>query len=59
MADEGDKLDQLLHADLKVDRLLDRLENVETLTRIIHDGRVRNARSAEIAFAIVKFLKEG
>jgi hypothetical protein len=59
MDDKIDKLSELLHRDRKVDRQLERLDDVKALTRIIHDGRVRNARSAEIAVAIVKFLKEG
>ena len=59
MNDGGDKLSQLLDANLKMDRWIDRLENVKELTRIIHDGRVNNSRSVEIALAIVKFVKEG
>jgi len=59
MRNKDDKLGQLLRADLKVERLLDRLEDVEALKRIIHEGRVNKSRSAEIAISIVKFLKEG
>jgi hypothetical protein len=59
MDEKMDKLSELLHRDRKVDRQLERLEDVKALTRIIHDGRVRNARSAEIAIAVVKFLKGG
>ena len=59
MKDGGDKLSQLLDANLKMDRWIDRLGNVKELTRIIHDGRVNNSRSVEIALAIVKFVKEG
>lgn len=49
MEDEGDKLGQLLHANLKMERLFDRLEDVRELTRIIHDGRVSRLRSAEFS----------
>jgi len=59
MRNKDDKLGQLLRADLKVERLLDRLEDVEALKRIIHEGCVNKPRSAEIAISIVKFLKEG
>jgi hypothetical protein len=59
MDDKIDKLSELLHRDRKMDRQLERLDDVQALTRIIHDGRVRKSRSAEIALAIVKFLKEG
>ena len=59
MDEKIDKLSELLHRDRKVDRQLERLDDVKALTSIIHDGRVRNARSAEIAIAVVKFLKEG
>ena len=59
MKDGGDKLSQLLDANLTMDRWIDRLGNVKELTRIIHDGRVNNSRSVEIALAIVKFVKEG
>jgi tRNA(Ser,Leu) C12 N-acetylase TAN1 len=54
-----DKVDQLLHAEMKVDRQLERLEDVKTLAEIIHIYRERNARSSEIALAIVRFVKEG
>ena len=59
MEDEGDKLGRLLHAKFKMERLFDRLEDIKVLTRIIHEGRLSRSRSAEIALAIVKFLKEG
>jgi|MudIll2142460700_1097286.scaffolds.fasta_scaffold1591788_1 hypothetical protein len=59
MADEVNKVDKLLHADMKMDRLLERLDDVESLTRIIHHHRGKGSRSSVIAAAIVKFLKEG
>lgn len=59
MGDEGDKFDQLLNAKFEMERLFDRLEDVKALTQIIHDGRVKKLRSAEISLAIVRFLKEG
>ena len=59
MEEEADKVAQLLHGDWKVDRQLERLDDVETLTRIIHHYREKRARSSEIAIAIVKFIKEG
>jgi hypothetical protein len=59
MEEEADKGGQLLHADMKVDRLLERLDDVNTLADIIHNYRENRARSYEIALAIVKFLKEG
>ena len=59
MAEEGDKVHKLLHADMKRDRQLERLEDVQTLTEIIHNYREKRARSSEIALAIVKFVKEG
>jgi len=59
MEEEVDKVHQLLHADMKVDRQLERLEDVATLTEIIHYYRNKRARSSEIALAIVKFVKEG
>jgi len=59
MEEEVDKELQLLQADLKVDRQLERLDDVETLTEIIHYYREKRARSSEIALAIVKFVKEG
>jgi len=42
-----------------MDEKIDKLSELLHRESIIHDGRVRNARSAEIAIAIVKFLKEG
>jgi hypothetical protein len=59
MEEEVDKVHQLLHADMKVDRQLERLADVEKLTDIIHYYREKRARSHEIALAIVKFVKEG
>lgn len=59
MEEEVDKVHQLLHTDMKRDRQLERLEDVQTLTEIIHVYREKNARSSEIALAIVKFVKEG
>ena len=38
---------------------LERLEDVERLTSIIHRYRVRGARSQEIAWAIIEFVKKG
>lgn len=43
----------------KEDWQLERLEDVERLTDIIHSYRVKRARSPEIACAIIKFVKEG
>lgn len=59
MADDADKVLQILNSDMKVDRQLERLDDVETLTEIIHYYREKRARSSEIALAIVKFVKEG
>jgi hypothetical protein len=59
MEEEVDKRLHLLHADMKVDRQLERLDDVKTLTEIIHYYREKRARSSEIALAIVKFVKEG
>lgn len=53
------KVLQLLHANMKVDRQIERLEDVKTLTEIIHYYRDKRARSSVIALAIVKFVKEG
>jgi len=44
---------------MKVDRQLERLADVQTLTEIIHYYREKRARSAEIALAIVNFVSEG
>jgi len=38
---------------------LERLEDVERLADIIHEFRVNGARSIQIAYAIIKFVKEG
>ncbi|MBE0607137.1 MAG: hypothetical protein IH610_12705 [Deltaproteobacteria bacterium] len=54
-----DEVFGLLHADMTADRQLERLEDVTTLTEIIHYYREKRARSSEIALAIVKFIKEG
>jgi len=59
MKEEVDKELQLLQADMKVDRQLERLEDVKTLTEIIHYHREKRERSSKIALAIVKFVKEG
>lgn len=55
-----EKLEDLL-VGLKTmeDWQLERLEDVERLTEIIHAHRVKRARSSEIACAIIKFVKEG
>ena len=59
MEEDADKVLQLLHANMKVDRQIERLEDVKTLTEIIHYYRDKRARSSVIALAIVKFVKEG
>ena len=59
MEEDVDKVHKLLHADMKSDRQLERLEDVQALTEIIHDFRERRARSSDIALAIIKFVKEG
>ncbi len=59
MEEEDDKVNKLLHADMKVDRQLERLADVRKLTEIIHYYREKRARSSEIALAIVKFVREG
>lgn len=59
MEEETDKVARLLHAEMKVDRQLERLDDVRTLTEIIHHYRGKRARSSEIALAIIKFVKEG
>lgn len=59
MEEEVDKVRQLLDADMKGDRQLERLADVQKLTEIIHYYRKKRARSSEIALAIVKFVKEG
>lgn len=48
-------------ADLKAkgDLQLERLEDVERLADIIHDYRVKGARSIQIAYAIINFVKKG
>jgi hypothetical protein len=57
--EEDDKLGLFLRGDMKRDRQLERMEDVKTLTEIIHHCRKKGTRSSEIALAIVKFLKEG
>ena len=59
MEEDTDKVLQLLQGDMTVDRQLERLDDVKTLTEIIHYYREKRARSSEIALAIVKFVKEG
>ena len=59
MEEDADKVLQILNSDRKVDRQLERLDDVETLTEIIHYYREKRARSSEIAIAIVKYVKEG
>jgi len=51
--------DLLVGLKTKEDWQLERLEDVEKLTDIIHTCRVNRARSEEIACAIIKFVKEG
>ena len=51
--------DLLVGLKTKEDWQLERLEDVERLTDIIHTYRVKRARSKEIACAIIQFLKEG
>ncbi|MBP2669451.1 MAG: hypothetical protein H6Q80_1653 [Deltaproteobacteria bacterium] len=50
--------DLLIRLNTKEDRQLERLEDVERLTDIIHAHRVKRARSKEIACAIIRFVKE-
>jgi hypothetical protein len=59
MEEEADKVNKLLYADMKADRELERLNDVQALTDIIHQYREKRARSLEIALAIIKFVKEG
>jgi len=59
MEEDRDKLGRILFGDLNMDRVLERLDDVDTLADIIHEGRVRRARSLEIALAVSKFVKEG
>ena len=59
MEEKVDKVGQLLQANMKVDRQLERLDDVKTLTEIIRYYREQRARSSEIALAIVKYVKEG
>jgi len=59
MEEKVDKVGQLLQANMKVDRQLERLDDVKTLTEIIHHYREQRARSSEIALAIVKYVKDG
>lgn len=59
MEEDAEKVLQLLQGDMTADRQLERLDDVKTLTEIIHYYREKRARSSEIALAIVKFVKEG
>ena len=59
MEEEVDKVQQLLRTDMKRDRQLERLADVQRLTEIIHYYRKERARSSEIALAIIKFVEEG
>jgi len=59
MEEEGDKVLQVLQANMKVDRQFERLDDVTTLAEIIHYYRKKGSRSSEIALAIVKYVKEG
>jgi hypothetical protein len=59
MEEKVDRVNKFLHDDMKLDRQLERLDDVDTLTKIMHHYREKQARSAEIALAIVKFVKEG
>ncbi len=51
--------DLLVGLKMEEDWQLERLEDVERLTNIIHRYRVRGARSREIAWAIIEFVKKG
>lgn len=59
MEEDADKVLQLLQGDMTADRQLERLDDVKTLTEIIHYFREKRARSSEIALAIVNFVSEG
>jgi hypothetical protein len=59
MEEEDDKGLKLVHDSMKADRQLERLDDVRTLTEIIHHHREKGSRSSKIALAIVKFVKEG
>jgi hypothetical protein len=59
MEEDADKVLQVLQANMKVDRQLERVDDVKALAEIIHYYREKGARSSEIALAIVKFVKEG
>ena len=59
MEEDADKVLQLLQGDMTADRQLERLDDVKTLTEIIHYYREKRARSSEIALAIVNFVSEG
>jgi hypothetical protein len=54
-----DLQDLLVGLKTEEDWQLERLEDVERLTNIIHRYRVRGARSQEIAWAIIEFVKKG
>ncbi len=51
--------DLLFDTKTKADPLLERLDDEVKLTDIIHEYRVKKARSHEIARAIIKYVKEG
>ena len=51
--------DLLIGLKTREDMQLERLEDVDRLTEIIHTCRVKRARSKEIACAIIQFVKEG
>ena len=56
----GKSLQDLLEGlKTKEDWQLERLGDVERLAGIIHAFRLKNARSKEIACAIIKFVREG
>jgi len=59
MEGKVDRVAQLLQANMKLDRQLERLDDLITLTGKIHENRVNNARSSEIAPANVKYVEEG
>ena len=58
-AAEKDSQDLLVGLKTKEGLQLERLEDVERLADIIHEYRVNGARSIQIAYAIIKFVKEG
>jgi hypothetical protein len=58
-AAEKDLQDLLVGLKTKEGLQLERLEDVERLADIIHEYRVNGARSIQIAYAIIKFVKKG